>query len=162
MNFGTGHARGETSQGKSKDGCRPSLRPGSDQRAAAESAGFCRGRSRSMWWELQGLNASHVCWSEDGADDRWNREIQTLKEAKVAFFYIQVTKMSNHLCSGLLFGVFGGSRRFRVVNLSSLLSFGADFYGLFLLPLVTRRCESGKICLLLFNFCLKIKCCANR
>lgn len=69
MDSGTGHARGETSRGKSKDGCRPSRRPGSDQQAAAESAGFCRGRPRSMWWELHGVNASQVCWSEDGADE---------------------------------------------------------------------------------------------
>lgn len=56
MNLGRRHAHGQMSQGKSKDGCPPSPCPGSDQQAAAESAGFYRGPSRSMSWE-------HLCFT---------------------------------------------------------------------------------------------------
>lgn len=55
------------------------------------------------------------------------------------FFNTQVAKMSNRLWSGLLFGVLGGSSWFRVVNLSLLLSVGADFKGLRLVFASARR-----------------------
>lgn len=64
MNLGRRHAHGQMSQGKSKDGCPPSPCPGLDQQAAAESAGFYRGRSRSMSWEQQRDTVTrHLCFT---------------------------------------------------------------------------------------------------
>lgn len=92
MNLGRRHTRGQASQGQSKDGCAASLCPGSDQRAAAESAGFCRGRSRSTSREHQRDTFIHnskrnrrVLKTADSDSECCLVHVQVAEEPKTAF-----------------------------------------------------------------------------